>query len=195
MPTVLSPPRHPLVEHALRQARQWCAGHIIDDRPALAHAARVAVTLGEHVTHPAPELIAAALLHDAPEFAPPDIDLDTVLGRRYGAEVPRIVRALEAEHHALGTDSPITTADDLPVLLAPAADKIVALTSLTRRAQRSGEVTGFFAARPALVRLLPHLRAFCDTEAGTVPASMSARLDRVLDSIAEATATVRAGAG
>lgn len=66
MPTVLSPPRHLLVEHALRQARQWCAGHVIDDRPALAHAARVAVTLGEHVADPAPDLVAAILLHGSP---------------------------------------------------------------------------------------------------------------------------------
>ncbi|MGH3808842.1 MAG: hypothetical protein ACRDRU_19875 [Pseudonocardiaceae bacterium] len=183
MPTVLSPPRHPLVEQALHQARQWCAGHVIDDRPALAHAARVAVTLGEHVADPAPELIAAALLHDAPELAPPDLDLDVVLERCYGREVVRIVRALEAEHHALDTENPITAVEDLPVLLASTADKIVALTSLSRRAERSGDVTGFFAARPSLLRLLPHFRAFCDTGAGTVPASMSARLDQVLKSV------------
>ena len=82
--TVLTPPRHPLIDNALADARRWCAGQVIDDRPALAHAARVAVTLGEHVTDPAPELIAAALLHDSPEFAPAGIDLDAVLGHRYG---------------------------------------------------------------------------------------------------------------
>lgn len=105
------------------------------------------------------------------------------------------MRALEAGHHALGTDSPITTADDLPVLLAPAAGKIVALTSLTRRARRSGEVTGFFAARPAVLRLLPRLRLFCGSGAGSMPAGMSARLDRVLERIAEASAAAGVGAG
>ena len=46
----------------------------------------------------------------------------------------RIVRALEAEHHALDTQRPIVAIDDLPVLLASTADKIVALGSLSRRA-------------------------------------------------------------
>jgi (p)ppGpp synthase/HD superfamily hydrolase len=104
--TVLTPPRHPLIDRALADARRWCAGQVIDDRPALTHAARVAVTLGEHVAHPAPELIAAALLHDSPEFAPAGIDLDAALGHRYGREVVRIVRALEAEHHGPGYRQP-----------------------------------------------------------------------------------------
>jgi len=136
--TVLTPPRHPLIDNAFADACRWCAGQVIDDQPALAHAARVAVTLGEHVTDPAPELIAAALLHDSPDFAPAGIDLDVVLGHRYGIQVVRIVRALQAEHHALDTDTPIIVADDLPVLLASTADKIVALTSLSRRAHKSG---------------------------------------------------------
>lgn len=44
--------------------------------------------------------------------------MDAVLGHRYGDEVVRIVRAMEAEHRALDTDHPIVTIDDLPVLLA-----------------------------------------------------------------------------
>ena len=179
--TVLTPPRHPLVDHALHDARHWCAGQIIDDRPALVHAARVAVTLGEHVADPAPGLIAAVLLHDSPEFAPAGIDLDAVLGQRYGGEVVRIVRALETEHHALDTDTPIIMADDLPVLLASTADKIVALTSLSRRAARSGDPVEFFAARPALLGLLPHFQAFAAAGAGRVPPSMTRRFGVVLD--------------
>lgn len=146
----------------------------------------VAVTLGEYVAGTAPELIAAALLHDAPEFAPADIDVDAVLRRRYGSEVVRIVRALEAEHHALDTASSIITVDDLPVLLASTADKIVALASLSRRAERFGDVTGFFAARPALLRLLPHFRAFALAGVGRVPTGMSTRLDQVLTALTDA---------
>lgn len=183
MSTVLSAPRHPLVEHALHQARQWCAGQIIDERPALAHATQVAVTLGEHIADPAPELVAVCLLHDAPEFAPADIDLDVVFGQWYGLKVVRIVRALEAEHAALDTDSPIIPIDDRSVLMASSADKIVALTSLRRRAQKSGDMKGFFAVRPGLVRLLPHFAAFALAGVGTVPASMSAHLDRVLTAL------------
>ncbi|MGH3772491.1 MAG: HD domain-containing protein [Pseudonocardiaceae bacterium] len=192
MQTVLSPPRHPLVEHALRQARQWCAGQVIDERPALAHAVRVALLLGRHVTGATPELIATALLHDAPEFAPPHLDLDLALGQRYGAEVARIVRAVEAAHHALDSATPIIAVEDLPVLLVCTADKIVALESLLHRAEASGDVEGFFAARPGLLRLLPHFRAFCAAGVGRVPPSMSARLDQVLQDMAEATATVGA---
>ncbi|MGH3720831.1 MAG: HD domain-containing protein [Pseudonocardiaceae bacterium] len=189
MLTVLSAPRHPLVEHALRQARQWCAGQVIDERPALAHAVRVALVLGRYVTDAAPELIAAALLHDAPEFAPSHVDLDLILGRRYGAEVARIVRAVEVAHHALESAAPIIAVEDLPVLLVCTADKIVALESLLLRAGTSGDVEGFFAARPGLLRLLPHFRAFCAAALGRVPPGMSVRLDQVLQEMAEATTT------
>jgi putative NIF3 family GTP cyclohydrolase 1 type 2 len=182
--TILTPPRHPLVERALQDARQWCAGHVIDSRPALAHAVRVAVTIGEHVADPAAELTAAVLLHDSPEFAPADVDLDTVLTGRYGAEVLRIVRALEAEHHALDSGAPVVTVDDLPVLLASTADKIVALGSLRHRAVRSGDPVGFFAARPGLLVLLPYFQECRTAGVGRVPASMTDAFGRVLDVLA-----------
>lgn len=194
MLTVLSAPRHPLVAQALRQARQWCAGQVIDDRPAFAHAVTVAVTLGRHVADPAPDLVAATLLHDAPELAPPDIDLDLVLSRRFSAEVLRIVRALDIEHHALDRATPIIV-EDLPVLLASTVDKIVALGSLLRRAAACGDVDRFFTARPGLLQLLPHFRACCDAGVGRVPASMSAQLDQVLENLTQATAALRASAG
>jgi (p)ppGpp synthase/HD superfamily hydrolase len=181
--TVLTPPRHPLIEQALRDAQQWCAGRIIDDRPALAHAARVAVTLGDHVPAPEPGLVAAALLHDAPEFAPRDVDLDAVLTQRYGAEMVRIVRALEAEHYALDNDHPSIAVDDRPVLVASTADKIVALTSLSRRAMLSGNPVRFFAARPALLDLLPHFWQFVNAGIGQVPPSMTTHLGRVLSTL------------
>jgi (p)ppGpp synthase/HD superfamily hydrolase len=118
------------------------------------HALHVAVTLGEHVSDPDPELIAAALLHDCPEFAPADLDLDAVLTECYGEVVVRIVRGGQAEHHALDTDHPIITIDEEPVLLASTADKIVALGSLRWRAEKSGDPVAFFTARPALLGLL-----------------------------------------
>jgi putative NIF3 family GTP cyclohydrolase 1 type 2 len=194
MLTVLSAPRHPLVTQALRQARQWCTGQVIDERPALAHAVTVAVTLGRHVADPAPDLVAATLLHDAPAFAPPDLDLDLVLGQRYSAEVLRIVRALEMEHHALDLAAPIIIVEDLPVLLASTADKIVALRSLLRRAAACGDVERFFVTRPGLLRLLPHFRACCDAGVGRVPPSMSVQLDQVLQNMTQATAALRASA-
>ena len=72
--TVLSTPRHPLISRALHDARAWCTGHLIDDRPALVHAVRVPVTIGRYAPHVRPHLICAALLHDSPELAPRDLD-------------------------------------------------------------------------------------------------------------------------
>jgi len=181
--TALSTPRHPLVNQALADARVWCAGRIIDDRPALVHAVRVAATLDQHVSGAAPDLIAAALLHDAPEFAPPGTELDAVLNARYGPEVPRIVNALHVEHVALDQPDPPILVHDQVVLLASTADKIVALTSLLRRARASGDVNSFFTRRVALLRLLPHFRAFQHAGSGRVPAGMSTHLDAVLNTL------------
>jgi hypothetical protein len=186
---VLSPPRHPLIEQALADARAWTAGHIIDDRPALAHAARVAVTLGHHVPDPAPTLVAACLLHDAPELAPPDTALDTVISQRYGDETLRIIRALEVEHHALDSH-PIIDVTDRSTLLASTADKIVAITSLLRRSAASGDRHAFFSARPTLVRLLTHFDAFTAAGAGLVPQTMTTELHRVVGLLHDATASV-----
>ncbi|MCY1141474.1 metal-dependent phosphohydrolase [Actinoplanes sp. Pm04-4] len=188
--TVLAPPRHPMVQSALNDARTWCVGQIIDDRPALAHAVKVAVTIGAHVPDPETDLIAAALLHDSPDLAPPYIDLDRLLTTRYSATVRRIVRVMHDEHRSLDTDSPQIVVDDHQVLLASTADRIVALSSLMARARRSGDVTTFFARRRPLLQLLPHFHACCDASAGRVPDTMTAalgaaltRLDHVTDGI------------
>jgi HD domain-containing protein len=101
--SVLTRPRHPTIDTALELARTWCAGHVIDDAPALGHAVRVALTLDRHLPDASPELIAAALLHDSPEFAPANLTLDELLTARFGPAVTRVVRALEAEHVGLDT--------------------------------------------------------------------------------------------
>ncbi len=123
--TVLSRPRHPIVADALALAGQWCRGQIIDDAPALGHAVKVALVLGRHVPDAAPELIAAVLLHDSPEYAPKDVDLDALLTVRLGPAVPRIVRGLEREHIALDERPvPDVTTEDRWTLYTSAADKI-----------------------------------------------------------------------
>lgn len=116
--------------------------------------------------------------------------LTRVLAARYGPEVPRIIMALQAEHNALDGPDPVVKVNDPSVLLTSTADKIVALTSLLRRARASGDVTAFFAVRPALLRLLPHFRAFHDSGRGLVPAGMSQALAAVLDRIEQAAAHV-----
>lgn len=178
--TVLTPPRPAVLDHALDTARAWCAGHHIDQRPALAHAARVAVVLGEHITPTPPEWTAAALLHDAPEFAPTGLDLDALLEEDFGHETRRIVRALQNAHQDLDAGAPTIPLDDPPVLACMAADKIVALSSMTRRAHASGDPTRFLTARPALLAMLPHFHHFHATTTPCVPASMSRVLGDVL---------------
>lgn len=93
--TILAPPRAPIIENALAVAKQWCAGRTIDDRPALTHAARVAVTVGEHRPDVDVDVVAAALLHDAPEFAPVSLKLDHFLEYRFGPEGARLNGRLE----------------------------------------------------------------------------------------------------
>ena len=188
--SALTHPRNPLIEQAMADARTWCHGHIIDDRPALAHAVRVASKLDEHAPDRLP-LVCAALLHDSPLFAPASIDLDTYLTSRYGPEVTRIVRAMQAQHEALDGDSPPLTVGDLPVLLTSTADKIVALTSLLRRARLSGDVPGFFRVRQPLIRLLPYFSAYQQAGAATIPRLMAAELDDVLKLMNLATAGCR----
>lgn len=75
-------PRHPLLEDAVDLARVWCEGHTVGEAPALGHAMRVARALCRHVSNPPPEVVAAALLHDGPEFAADGEDIDAILSAR-----------------------------------------------------------------------------------------------------------------
>ncbi len=184
--SALSQPRDPLIEQALTDAGFWCHGHVIDDRPALAHAVRVARKLDEHAPG-RPSLICAALLHDSPLFAPDSIDLDAYLTGRYGSEVTRVVRAMQAQHEALDSANPPLLVDDLPVLLTSTADKIVALTSLLHRARLSGDVKGFFDVRQPLLRLQSYFRQYQQAGAALVPPGMATDLARALDQIDQAT--------
>ncbi len=192
MTSILAAPRHPLIEYALTDAKRWCEGHIIDDRPALAHATQVATTLATHQPDIAPQIVAAALLHDSPDFVPADFDLDSYLTSRYSPETTRVVRALQTEHQALDTGTPLIPADDRPVLLVSTADKIVALRSLLRRAHDSADITTFFRQRGVLLGLLPHFTAFHRAALPLVPAGMGQALGDVIADLGAATATARA---
>ncbi len=189
--SVLTRPRHPLVDTALNLARTWCTGHVIDDAPALGHAIRVTLTLGRHLPAAPPELIAAALLHDSPEFAA-GVDLDEVLTSRLGPAVTWVVRAPEAEHAALDTvpGGPPIPVNDPWVLHASAADKIVALTSMLRRAAAAGDPTAFWALRRAFRDLVPYFRAFHRLATPHLPASMAADLDLIVARVEQTTTAV-----
>lgn len=197
--TVLSPPRPRLVEDALRLARDWCADQVIDGAPALAHAAAVASTLGRYAPDDAtPELISACLLHDAPEFAP-DV-LDAVVLDQLGPAVLRLIRSLEAAHHSMAgwlthpeatRAQLVTLRENHPVLVAVAADKIVALSSALRRAERSGDPAGFWAEKAALLAHVPYFRTFLDTTSEQLPAAMASKLHALITRVETARASIR----
>ena len=129
-----------------------------------------------------------ALLHDSPEFAPPTTDLDAYLTAVYGAEVLRLVRGMQAEHDALDLGTPrIPDPADRALVLLSTADKVVALTSLLRRAGLSGDTLAFFTSRRPLLDLLPHFCACELASADAVPATLTAALAQVLDDIAAVT--------
>ena len=78
------------------------------------------------------------------------------------------------------------------MLLASTADKIVALTSLLRRAHSSGDPDAFFTARPASSDSCRTSRTFTRPQPERVPASMTDQLGHVLDLLHQDTATARA---
>ncbi|WP_018254676.1 HD domain-containing protein [Salinispora mooreana] len=189
--TILALPRAPIIEDALAVAKQWCAGRTIDDRPALTHAARVAVTVGAHRPDVDVDVVAAALLHDAPEFAPVSLKLDHFLEYRFSPEVRRLIRGMQSEHDAMDHGTPfIPDLADSHLMLLSTADKVVALRSLLRRADLFGDVTAFFVRRRPLLDLLAFFHTYQRTSIGAVPTTLSLALDAALADLAQATATV-----
>lgn len=185
--TVLS--RHPVTAAALDLARVWCAGEVIDGAPALRHAVRVARKLDEHLPDAAPELLAAALLHDSPYFAPDAEDLDAVLHATVAPGVAGIVRGLEREHQALADDpAPPVPTDDMATLCASAADKIVSLTSILGQAADGDDPASYWNSRPAFVRRVGYFRAFEQAAAPHLPERMALELAQLVEAAEQATA-------
>jgi (p)ppGpp synthase/HD superfamily hydrolase len=178
---VLSSPLSPLLATALALARQWCAGQTIDGAPALRHAVQVTRVLAVHVPNISEHLLAAALVHDSPDFAPVGLDLDAVLNRRLSPGVTSIVRGLQAEHVALdGAGVPSVPTEDLEVLLVSAADKVVALNSMLTRAGTATEPDEFWQARHAFIALLGYFRAFADAGQPSLPSLLAVELRRLV---------------
>lgn len=190
--TVLSPPRHPLVAAALADASVWCAGHLIEHRPALRHAAAVAHEVVQHTPEASPEVVAAALLHDAPEFAPACLDLPAYLTVNYGDRVAQLVVDLHAEHESLDTPEPTISTGDLALLMLSTADQAVAFRSNLHRAHTSGDVPAFFGAKTGMIRLLGYFHRYQRAGVGLLPATLSADLAASLDQVDAAVAAFRA---
>lgn len=172
--TILDPPRDPIVQQALDLSRELCRGHSIDGAPALRHAVLVARTLVIHVPDVDPEIAAAALLHDAPLFAPDGVSVVSLLASMRPT-VPTLVTTMHAEHEAMLAGLPAQPPGP-PLLYAMAADKIVAFGSLLRRAQRSGDVAGFFAGREVLRGLFPYFQRWIHLANPELPKPMRSQL-------------------
>jgi len=178
---VLTPPRSPVVNAALELAQQPCSGHTIDDAPALRHAIRVAKTLTRHVPGIGPEVAAAALLHDAPRFAPDRIRLGQQLVA-IAPELPHLVNVTFASHEAMMSGQ-APNPPGPPAVFVLAADTIVAFRSLVRRAHRSGDAVAFFASREALRGLIPAFNHWSDVVTTQLPQSMAQYLQAALSEL------------
>ncbi len=190
---MLSRPRQPIVADALALAREWCAGHVVDGAPALGHACKIALVLGRHVPRAAPELIAAGLLHDCPEYAPKDVDLDALLTTRLGAPVVQVVRGLHRERTALGRRMvPDMTTEDNWTLCVSAADKIVSLRSALRRADAP---PGYWHPPERFVDPVVYFGVFHTAAAPHLPPGMAGELARLVVRAEQASARARVDEG
>jgi len=173
------PHDHPMTAIALTLARRWCQGHEVGGESALAHAVRVARTLHQHLPDAAPDLLAAALLHDAPELTPPTDDLDTTLDRYLSPEVTRIVRALEHEHHAL-TDGLHVPPTDPAVLVVSTADKLVSIRTVLDGTVAPADATTYWRSRRGFVLAVPYFHSFHSAATAQVPAAMANDLGQLI---------------
>jgi hypothetical protein len=186
--TTLSNPRHPIVARALDLASSWCAGHVIGGAPALAHAMRVTATVDRLIPNAPVELIAVALLHDAPEFAPADMDLDSVLTCELGPAVTRALRALEHALTAGDRDEEMPVDPDDPwTLYASTADKIVSLASVLHRAARADDDAAYWRTRAPFITQLPCYRSFSRRSAPHLPSGAVTELEDLITRAEHAT--------
>ena len=190
--SALSRPRLPLIDTAITLSGEWCDGHIIDGSPALGHALKVARKVADHLPGASPDLIAAVILHDAPYFAPPDVDLDLTLAEMLNPSVLRIVRAIQAEHETLDHSiNPSVEIRDPDVLLANAADKAVSIAAIIRRGRRSNHPDIFWNRRRAFIDRVPYFQAFAAAADPYLPESLVRELTAVVTGAVEATAVYR----
>ena len=80
-----------------------------------------------------------------------------------------------AEQH-----QPPVPADDPWTMQASAADKIVSLTSILRRATAAPDLSAYWRARQPFIDRIPYFRAFASATAPHVPSTMVAELERLI---------------
>jgi hypothetical protein len=185
-------PRSPLIDVAITLARRWCQGHIVDGAPALRHAFKVARKIEEHVSDVSPDLIAAAILHDAPFFAPATVNLDAILTEQLSPDVLRIVRGLEREHTALDSDVlPVLPTDEPDVLIASAVDKVISIGAITWRAHRAADMKVYWGKRRPFIKRVPYFIAFAELAGPHLPVDLARELELVVGQAEDSTTPYR----
>jgi hypothetical protein len=163
--------RHRLIAEAMTLATHWCAGHHVAGEPALDHAYQVATTITAYEPDARPEPLAAALIHDSPDFAPHHLDLNRVLTERLSPAVATIIDALHLEHHTLEPAVLHTLTDTPDAVLVSAADHLVSITRALTRPD---------GPRPGLTAALPYFQAFTETTRPHLPHQLAEDLTQLV---------------
>ncbi len=157
---------------------------------------RVALTLGRHLPDAPPELLAAVLLHDVPDYARADV-VDAEVGGWCGTNTLITLWAIHDEHTAMdlyrtSPASAVRRLSRLPdgVAAALAADKTVSLRYVLTGARNAPDLAAFWATRHAFLTLVPYLRAFQAATAHRLPESLVRDLDQLVTDAEQITAAV-----
>ncbi|WP_241840329.1 hypothetical protein [Frankia sp. CcI49] len=155
---------------------------MIDGAPALAHAVQVALTLGQHVPDAAPELIAAVLLHDVPDYIDPE-KVGTEIVDRCGSETLVALWLIHGEHMAMqlhreNADEAARRLAQLrpDIAAALAADKVVSISYVLRGASQAANLRAYWADRRAFLLSVPYFRAFLAATAERLPEGLADEL-------------------
>lgn len=169
---------HPTVAAAMILARRWCPADRSAGRNACAHALDVVEVLHGHLPGVPPEVVAAVLLRDSADLAPPGTDLDATLATLVSWEVARIVRGLRHEQDAVAGNevSVPPPASDQPLMQASAAEKIVRLRAVLDGSQTALGPGASWSQPQGFIPALSYLRAFHRAAQRTLPPPMAAEL-------------------
>ena len=80
---------------------------------------------------------------------------------------------------------------DPDVLVASAADKVVSISAILRRAHRAASPVDYWASRSVFIARVPYFRAFAAEAAPCLPSGLAAELDTVVSLAAEASTRYR----
>lgn len=146
------------------------------------HAVRVALTLGRHLPAATPDLVAAVLLHDTPDYADLDLVSDRVAAR-CGIDTLCSLWLIHSEHSTMDLyrHDPAAVARRLArlrpdIAAALAADKAVSIGYVLARARRAPDIRAYWAQRRSFLRSVPYFQAFLTATAPTLPEGLADEL-------------------